>query len=191
MLSRYKNINNSGLANPLWSLCPWQQPLCRCFWRDVLIFDSLRFAILSAKPFKLFDSAELCEGSRQNLRQTEGREFLWTKGRGETGDPHQDGRRRRRKGHRQGRQNCKPTEALWFGDSLTSLSNYALGCWGSPELTGLTSFRSTSCRTWRQPRLWSPGNRRPTKTTRSSLRSMDISMPARYSLRSPWCTRET
>lgn len=26
----------------------------------MLIFDSLRFAILSAKPFKLFDSAELC-----------------------------------------------------------------------------------------------------------------------------------
>lgn len=46
----------------------------------------------------------LPSGSGPNLRQTEGREFLWAKGGGQTGDPHQDGGHRRGESHWQGRQ---------------------------------------------------------------------------------------
>lgn len=47
-------------------------------------------------------------GSGQNLRQTEGGELLWSKGGGQTGDSHQDGRCCCRTGHWQGRQDGKP-----------------------------------------------------------------------------------
>lgn len=90
-------------------------------------FDSLRYVILSAHTVNSNGFLHCWtlwlrpEGSGQNLRQTEGREFLWTKGRGETGDPHQDGRCCSRKGHWQGRQDCKQAEPLRFRNSLTSL----------------------------------------------------------------------
>lgn len=90
---------------------------------DNVFFDNLRYVILSANCLLklLFALLNASEGSGQNLRQTEGREFLWTKGRGETGDPHQDGGGGGGKGHWQGRQDCKHTEALDFRKSPTPL----------------------------------------------------------------------